>query len=175
MTLYADSLATDDPSPLAAPRRAGINPGIYFPRIPGAPKLDLRVEAVYTDTPQSSRGQFIYFDTFYHDLYTNKKNLIGSWIGREGQGWQGWSKYAFNARNSLQFAYRHAKVSSDFISGGGTLNDASVQADFLLGREFGVASRVQYEHWNYPILAAQPQTNISVSVQMTYWPQLRWK
>src|SRR6266849_6156149 len=175
MTLYADSLATDDPSPLAAPRRAGINPGIYFPRIPGAPKLDLRVEAVYTDTPQSSRGQFIYFDTFYHDLYTNKKNLIGSWIGREGQGWQGWSKYAFNARNSFQFAYRHAKVSSDFIPGGGTLNDASVQADFLLGRELEVASRVQYEHWNYPILAAQPQTNISVSVQMTYWPQLRSK
>jgi len=175
MTLYADSLATDDPSPLAAPRRAGISPGIYFPRIPGAPKLDLRVEAVYTDTPQSSRGQFIYFDTFYHDLYTNKKNLIGSWIGREGQGWQGWSKYAFNARNSFQFAYRHAKVSSDFIPGGGTLNDASVQADFLLGRELGVASRVQYEHWNYPILAAQPQTNISVSVQMTYWPQLRSK
>ncbi len=175
MTLYADSLATDDPSPLAAPRRAGISPGIYFPRIPGAPKLDLRVEAVYTDTPQSSRGQFIYFDTFYHDLYTNKKNLIGTWIGREGQGWQGWSKYAFNARNSLQFAYRHAKVSSDFIPGGGTLNDASVQADFLVGREFGVASRVQYEHWNYPILSAQPQTNISVSVQMTYWPQWHWK
>lgn len=177
MTLYADSLATDDPSPLAAPRRAGISPGIYFPRIPGAPKLDLRVEAVYTDIPasQSNRGQFIYFDTFYHNLYTNKKNIIGSWIGREGQGLQAWSKYAFNARNSLQFAYRHAKVSSDFIPAGGTLNDASVQADFLAGREFGVSSRVQYEHWNYPILAAQPQTNISVSVQMTYWPQLHWK
>jgi membrane-associated phospholipid phosphatase len=175
MTLYADSLATDDPSPLAAPRQAGINPGMYFPRVPGVPKMDLRVEAVNTDTSRSHRGQFIYFDTFYHDLYTSKKNLIGSWIGREGQGLQAWSRYAFNARNSLQFGYRHAKVSCAFIPGGGTLNDASVQADFLAGPEFGLSSRVQYEHWNYPILAPQPQTNISVSVQMTYWPHFQWK
>lgn len=177
MTLYADSLATDDPSPLASPRRAGISPGIYFPRIPGVPKLDLRVEAVYTDTPASisHRGQYIYFDTFYHDLYTNKKNIIGSWIGREGQGLQAWSKYSFNARNSFQFGYRHARVNPDFIPGGGTLNDASVEADFLLGHELGVSSRVQYEHWNYPILSPQPQTNVSVSVRMMYWPHLHWK
>src|SRR5260370_3415762 len=103
MTLYADSLATDDPSPLAAPRRAGISPGIYFPRIPGAPKLDLRVEAVYTYTPQSSPGQFIYFDTFYHDLYTYKENLICTWIGREGQRWHGWSTAAFHASNRFQY------------------------------------------------------------------------
>jgi hypothetical protein len=50
-----------------------------------------------------------------------------------------------------------------------------VQADFLAGHEFGVSSRVQYEHWNYPILAPQPQTNVSVSVQMTYWPHLHVK
>jgi len=177
MTLYADSLADDDPSPLAAPRRAGVSPGIYFPRIPGIQKLELRVEAVYTDTPtsRSNRGQYIYFDGFYHDLYTNKKNIIGSWIGREGQGLQAWSKYSFNARNSIQFGYRHARVSSDFIPRGGTLNDASVQADFLVGHELGLSSRVQYEHWNYPILAPQPQTNISVSVQMTYWPHLHVK
>jgi membrane-associated phospholipid phosphatase len=174
-TVYADMLADDDPSPLAAPQKAGVNAGIYFPRIPGAPKLELRVEAGYTDAPThaSFRGQYIYFDTFYHDLYTNKKNIIGSWIGREGQGLQAWSKYSFNARNSLQFGYRHAKVSSDFIPGGGTLNDASVQADFLAGPELGLSTRVQYEHWNYPLLAAQAQTNVSASVQLTYWP--RWQ
>ncbi len=177
VTLYADSLSDDDPSPLAAPRQAGISPGIYFPRIPGVPKLELRMEGVNTDTPlfRGGRGQFIYFDGFYHDLYTNKQNLMGSWIGRQAQGVQAWSKYSFNARNSLQFAYRHARVSSDFIPGGGTLNDASVQADFLAGRKFGLSTRVQYEHWNYPILAAQAQTNISVSVQMTYWPHFQVK
>ena len=177
LTVYADSLADDDPSPLAAPRRAGLNSGIYLARIPGAPKLDLHVEAVYTDapTPRSSLGQYIYHDGFYHDLYTNKKNIIGSWIGREGQGYQAWSKYWFNARNSLQFGYRHSRVSPDFIPGGGTLNDASVQTDFLVRQDFGVSSRVQYEHWNYPILAPQPQSNVSVSIQMTYWPHERVK
>jgi hypothetical protein len=65
---------------------------------------------------------------------------------------------------------RHAKVSSGFIPGGGTLNDAGVQAEFLVGRELGLTSRVQYEHWNYPILAPQPLTNVAVSVRMTYWP-----
>ena len=135
------------------------------------------MEGVNTDTLifRGGRGQFIYFDSFYHDLYTNKNNFLGSWIGRQGQGEQAWSKYSFNARNSLQFGYRHARVSSDFIPGGGTLNDANVQADFLVGREFGVSSRVQYERWNYPILSPQPQTNISVSVQMTYWPHFQWK
>lgn len=172
LTIYTDSLADDDPSPLAAPRRAGIHSGFYMPRIPGVSKLDFRAEAVYTDTPTSvsNHGHYIYFDGFYHDLYTNKKNIIGSWIGREGQGFQAWSKYSFDARNSFQIGYRHARVSPDFIPSGGTLNDASVQADFMIRHEFAVSSRVQYEHWNYPLLAPQPQSNISVSVQMTYWP-----
>jgi hypothetical protein len=51
-----------------------------MPRLPGLPKLDLRVEVVDTNpaTPRSTGGKFIYWDAFYHDLYTNKKNLIGS-------------------------------------------------------------------------------------------------
>src|SRR5580700_11226697 len=46
LMVYAEALSADDPSPLAAPRRAGISPGIYLSRIPGISKLDLRVEAV---------------------------------------------------------------------------------------------------------------------------------
>jgi len=177
VTLYGDFLSNDDPSPLAAPRQAGLNPGIYFPRIPGIPKLEIRMEGVNTDTPifRHNNGQFIYFDGFYHDLYTNKGNLIGSWIGRQGQGEQAWAKYSVNARNSFQFSYRHARVSSGFIPGGGKVNDAVAEADFLAGREWGVSTRVQYEKWNYPILSAQAQTNISVSLQMTYWPHFQWK
>jgi hypothetical protein len=177
VTVYADSLSTDDPSPLAAPRRSGISPGIYFPQIPGVPKLELRVEAISTNPPipVNHRGEYIYFDTFYHDLYTNKGNLIGSWIGREGVGLQSRAKYSLNARNSFQFRYRHAKVASDFIPGGGTLNDAGAQADFLVARDWGISAAVQYEHWTYPILNPMPQTNVSISVQMTYWPHLQVK
>ena len=52
VTLYADAYSDDDPSPLAAPRRAVWNPGIYFARLPFLPHMDLRVEAV------SSEGLF---------------------------------------------------------------------------------------------------------------------
>jgi hypothetical protein len=173
LTIYSDSMSHDDPSPLAAPRRAAINPGLYFPRIPYVPKLELRVESVLTDSPTSVNhgGQYNYFDTFYHDLYTNDKNIIGSWIGREGQGYQAWSKYSFSARNVLQFGYRHARVSPDFIPGGGTVNDASAEFDFLIHHSLGISSRVQCEKWNYPILATFPQTNVTVSIQVTHWPR----
>jgi hypothetical protein len=53
LSIYADSLSDDDPSPIDAPRRAGISPGIYLSRVPGISKLDLRVEAVNTNTPTS--------------------------------------------------------------------------------------------------------------------------
>jgi len=177
LTIYSDSLSDDDPSPLASPRRAGISPGVYMPRIPGVPKLDLRVEAVYTATPggNTKGGQYIYFDTFYHDLYTNDRNIIGSWIGRDGKGYQAWSKYHFRTRDILQLDYRHAQVSGNFIPGGGTANDVGVQLDFLAGHSTSLSGRVQYEHWNYPILASQPQSNVTISLQVTYWPRERAK
>jgi membrane-associated phospholipid phosphatase len=176
LTLYADLLADDDPSPLAAPRRAGIHSGIYMPRIPGVPKLDLRVEAVYTDNPtsRSKGGKYIYWDSFYHDLYTNKKNIIGSWIGREGQGFQVWSRYWFSPRNSLQFGYRHAKVAKDFLPGGETLNDASAKLDVQLRENLSFSTNLQYEKWRAPILAPNAQTNWTSSVAIVFWPR-SWK
>jgi len=173
LTVYADSLATDDPSPLAAPRRAAMNPGIYMPRLPGLPKLDFRAEAVYTDLPaaDSHGGHFVYFDSFYRDLYTNKKNLIGSWIGREGTGFQAWSTYWASSRNSIQFGYRHSKTAADFIPGGGTLNDGSVTASWWLHRDWNVSAFVQYEKWNIPLLASTPQSNWTTSFQIGFWPK----
>lgn len=189
LTLYAEGFAHDQiiffidpkerPLPLGYPERAAWKAGIYVPMFPGIRKLDFRVEGGYTSNPLGPMGGysngFYYSANRYLNGYTNNGNLLGSWLGRAGQGLQAWSKYSFNARNSLQFGYRHVKVSRDFIPGGGTVNDASVQADFLMRRELGLSTRVQYEHWNYPILTPQPQSNVSVSVQMTYWPSWHWK
>jgi hypothetical protein len=172
-TIYADSLADDDPSPLSAPRRAPMNPGIYFPRIPGLPKLDFRAEGVYTDIPtdRSRQGRFIYFNSEFHDSYTNKKYLLGSWVGREGQGLQAWATYWISSRNSLQVGYRHSKVDGDFIPGGGTLNDGSVRANFWHNDEWNISSFVQYEKWKYPLLAASAQANWTASAEIGYWPR----
>jgi hypothetical protein len=172
LTLYADSLSTDDPSPIDAPRRAGISPGIYLSHVPKLPRLDLRVEAVYTDTPSSSHGgHYIYYDSFYRDLYTNKNNIIGSWIGRQGQGVQAWSTYWFSPRNTLQFGYRHAKVASSFIPGGETLNDGSAKLDWWIRHDLSVSAFVQYEKWRALILSPGPQTNWTTSIDVTFWPR----
>jgi len=170
LTFYNDSLSDDDPSPLARPSRAGISPGIYMPKIPGLLKLDLRVEAVSTDAPNSGGGQYIYFDTVYHDLYTNKNKIIGNWIGRDGQGIQSWSTYWFSPRNSLKFGYRHAKVASAFIPGGETFNDGSARLTWCIRAGLSVSTFLQYEKWLAPILAVQPQTNWTSSVELTFWP-----
>jgi hypothetical protein len=172
LTIYTDSLSSDDVSPVSAPRRAAVNPGIYLSHFPKMRNLDLRIEGVNTNTPSSSYGgQFIYFDSFYHDLSTNNRNLIGSWIGREGTGIQAWSTYWFTPQNTLQFGYRHAKVNGDFIPGGETVNDGSVKVNWWLGREINLSTYVQYEKWRAPILAPSPQTNWTASVQIGFWPR----
>jgi Capsule assembly protein Wzi len=173
LSVYADSLSDDDPSPIDAPRRAGISPGIYLSRIPGISKLDLRVEAVNTNTPtsRSNGGKYIYYDGFYHDLYTNKYNIIGSWIGREGTSIQARSTYWLSPRNTLQLGYRHAKVASDFIPGGETVNDSSVKLDWWMRHDLSVSAFVQYEKWLAPILAPTAQTNWTSSFQVTFWPR----
>ncbi len=94
LTIYNDSISADDPSPLAAPRRAGFSPGFYLTQFPKMPKLDLRVEAPLTDTVSTNGpGRYIYWDNYYHDLYTNRNFLMGDWVGRDESGVQAWSRY----------------------------------------------------------------------------------
>lgn len=168
---YVDSLATDNTSPWADWRRAGINTGLYVPQLPGLCKLDLRVEAAYTDVPFPERaGNFIYYDGFYHDLYTNKGQLVGNPVGRDGKAYQAWTRYWIGARTNLEFSYRHAQVSPKFVPGGGTINDASVRGDIWLRKNWNLNGGVQYEQWNFPILAHGPQVNVTSSVGITFAP-----
>lgn len=174
LTVYTDSLADDDPSPLAAPRRAGFNPGIYISHLPGLAKLDLRVEAPLTNSvSKNGPGHYIYWDGFYHDLYTNRGFLMGNWVGRDGSGIQALSRYWLSARNSIQLGYRHAKVDPLFVPNGGTINDGSARVDFWVKNDWGITTLVQYEQWNFPLLAPTLQKNLIASIQITYWPQSR--
>jgi hypothetical protein len=180
LQFYANGLLPEDnPTPFDTSRnpiyiwqRLAIRTGIYIPRLPHVPKLDFRVEAVYTDppTPRSEFGQYIYYNNFYHDLDTNKNNLIGDWVGREGMGFQGWTTYWFSPKNSVQLAYRHAKVASDFIPSGETMNDGSVKVNWQVRSEWNLSASVQYEKWLAPILAPTEQTNWTSSVQVEFTP-----
>lgn len=174
LVIYSDSLVDDDLSPLAAPSRAAMNPGIYLPQIPGLPKLDLRVEAVYTDTPGglSLKGQFIYWEIIYRDSHTNDGNLMGNWIGREGRGVQAWSTYWLSPRSRIQVAYRNGRVTKDFLQGG-SYQDFGTSADLLVRPDLSLEASWQYERWDFPLLSPNDNSNFTASVQLVFWPHWR--
>ena len=169
LTIYADSFVEDEISPLGS-TRPSMQMGMYFPKLPRLAKLELRLEGVYTDVPGFKEiPGYLYFNGRYRSGYTNDGNLLASWIGRDGRGGQAWATYWFTPRNFVQLGYRHQEVDKDFI-GGGRLNDFACRGEFLLGRNLSLAGLVQYEQWNFPVLAPAPQNNLTTSIQLTFYP-----
>ncbi|HKW89170.1 MAG TPA: capsule assembly Wzi family protein [Candidatus Acidoferrales bacterium] len=177
LTFYGDGFTDDEPSPLwGAFSKSAFDSGLYFSHLPSLPKMDLRVEGVFTDNPNSNpvlQHGFFYFNSRYLNGYTNSGNLLGSWIGRQGQGTEAWSTYWLTPQDKVQFNFRHQKVSQQFVPFGGTLTDGGVRGDFWIRNQFSVTASVQYEKWSFPILSPSPETNVSTSVQFTYWPHWR--
>jgi hypothetical protein len=175
VTLYSDSIIHDDVSPVAAPRHAAINPGIYISHFPGAPKLDFRAEAVSTDPPtsRSVAGTYIYWESVYKDVYTNKGYLLGNWIGREGKGGQAWLTWWLSPQEHIQISYRDAKSAKDFVPGGTTQNLIAANAILRVKPNVEVNALAQYERWSVPVLAPGRKSDFTASVQMTWYPHLR--
>jgi membrane-associated phospholipid phosphatase len=196
LTVYSDSVAHDEPSPLAAPRRAAIVPGIYLSHFPKISRLDLRVESGYTDIPtvgipSQQGGHFLYWEFVYHDAYTNKGNLLGSWIGRDGKGTQVWTNYWLGPSSYVQLSYRHAQLSPQFINayapnsqglpptspgtpsilGGATQSDFGAGARLRVRPQLELSTIFQYELWNVPLLALNQKSDFLTSVQLTFWPK----
>jgi hypothetical protein len=173
--LYNDGMTDDDTSPLGAPQRALMNPGIYLPQLPRIPKFDFRAELVWSDPPALSNwgGRYNYYNGAYHDSYTNDGHLLGSWVGREGHGVQLWSTYWLSPRNSLQVGYRKAHVDRDFIPAGGDIQDLFVRASFQLRPEMEITTFLQYERWNFPVLAPLAGPNTVASIEFTCHPKWR--
>jgi Capsule assembly protein Wzi len=174
LTLYTDSEVHDDVFPLSAPRHAAIRPGLYLSHFPGAPKLDLRAEAVSTDpdTGLSNGGQDMYIEVVQRNGYTNNGLLMGDWIGREGKGGQAWLTYHLSPREWLQVNYRSAKASKDFIPGGTTQTDFSFDVVKRLTPDVELKANVQYEQWLIPIYKSGRQSDTSTGLQLTWYPRL---
>lgn len=173
LTLYSDSYSDDDPSPLANPRRAAINPGLFLSHFPKIAKLDLRVEAVSTQSLTSTDrgGQFLYWNFRYHDSNLNKGFIFGNPTGRDARTYQAWSTYHFSAQTSLQVAYRDMKIANGFLPGGGTQSDGSTRFVWQVRPQFSVDSTVQYERWLIPSLRSTVQHDVLGSVQITFYPK----
>jgi len=172
LTFYMDSLVVDEVSPIGS-TRANVNPGIYMPQFPKVPKLQLRAEGIHESTTSEFIPGFVYFDERrYLGGYTNDGNLLASWIGRAGRGGQGWLTYAFSPRNQVQFGYRLQEVSPRFIEGG-RLVDYSASGNLMLSREVTISGLLQYEQWRFPVLSASRQSDVTASIQLTYYPKWR--
>jgi Capsule assembly protein Wzi/PAP2 superfamily len=174
LTFYADGMTEHDTvSPLVGPDVAAWLGGIYIPRLPKIPKMDFRAEGVYTDPPIGGNvgSGYFYYNPTWISGFTNAGKLMGNWVGREGQGVQAWTTYWFTPRNKLQFEFRHLKVSREFITFGGTVADGSVRADFLARSNFSLSAVVQYEAWTFPVIATGRQSDVTSSIQLTFWPK----
>jgi hypothetical protein len=172
LTLYMDSLVVDEISPIGS-TRANVNPGIYMPQIPKVPKLEFRAEGINESRTTEFPPGFVYSDyRRYLSGYTNDGNLLASWIGRAGRGGQGWLTYSFSPRTQLELGYRLQGVSKD-LTGGGRLVDYSATGNFMLSHELAFSGFLQYEQWNFPVLAATRQSDVTASLQLTYYPKWR--
>jgi hypothetical protein len=169
LTFYMDAMTVDEISPIGS-TRANVNPGIYLPQIPKVPKLQLRAEGINESRTKEFTPGFVYADNrrFLNGI-TNDGYLLGNAVGRAGRGGQGWLTYSFSPRTSLALQYRLQDVARDFL-GGGRLVDYSAHGEFMIRSALSVSGFVQYEQWNFPVLNPAPQTDVTTSVQLTYWP-----
>ncbi len=177
VTLYTDSIAHDDVSPPSAPRRAAYRPGIYIAQFPGLHKLDFRIEAASTDTStlRSLRGQFNYFESIQLQGYTNKGIIMGDWIGREAKGGQAWLTYHLSPNEWIQIEYLNKKTPKDFIPGGTTQNQFTVDVVKRLRKDLELNAWLQYEGWKAPIYMPGNALNkdTTVAFQFTWFPKLQ--
>lgn len=175
LTQYTDSESHDDVTPVSAPRRAGIRTGLYLTRFPGAPKFDLRAEAVYTDvsTSVSQGGSFMYIETVQRQGYTNQGNIFGDWIGRESKGGQAWLTYHISPDEMMQISYRNAKAAKDFIPLGTTQNLFTASYVKRIRPQVELNAWLQYERWKAPVYKPGAQNDVTTNVQVTWYPELK--
>ena len=173
VTLYADAYSDDDPSPIAAPRRAVWNPGIYFARLPFLPHMDLRVEAVSSEGLIEDFGPYHFFtNSQYLDGNTNKSFMLGNAIGRDSRAIEGRTSYWFSARTRVEAGYRQNKTGTLFLPGGGTITDGFVNASYAFNSHWRAQFFTQYERFLIPSYMNGSQHNTSGWLQLTWNPEL---
>ena len=169
--VYADWLAEAQPIAIAYPTQSALSAGIYVSHFPHMRNLDLRCEGSYTNAPGNSINNLFYVNFHYPNGYRNYGQIIGSWIGRGGNGGEASTTYWFSSRNRLTFSYRRM-IATPSLLGGGNLHDFSGSIGWMLRPQIEVASMLQYERWNFPALHNGPDSNLAASIEFRFWPKL---
>jgi len=168
LTAYVDTFTDDEPFPLRYPTESAWSPGLFLAHVPRIPRLDLRAEGYLTPHRDLFPG-FYYFNVRYLSGYTNQRQLLGSWIGRESDGFQVWSHWWFSPRSFAEVSVRRVTQNSEFLHGG-SLRDVRLAADVALRSDWQVRVEMQDERWRYPLLAPVPAHDFSTTIQVSYRP-----
>jgi Capsule assembly protein Wzi len=173
LAIYSDSLADDEPSPLASPHRSVWGPGLYVTQFPGLRRLDFRFETYSTWLyERDAGGNFIYWNNQYRDAYTNDGNLLGSWVGRDARAYTANSTYWFSAQAKISASFRQTKTGSNFLPGGGTQTDISLTVHRALRPDLLGMVSVQYERYFVP-LAGNARKDLTAQFQLVLYPK-KW-
>jgi len=174
LTLYGEAMNEDNPSPIPYMRHSIFQGGLYLAKVPKIPKVDLRLEGGSTSSPDPYyQPGFFYTNSQYVNGYTNDGGLIGTWIGRAAQGEAIRTNYWLSAKSKVGLELRHRKVDRTFLPQGGTQNDVAINADIFAGPGVRFSANLQYERWQIPLLATNNQSNVSASLQFSFWPTTR--
>jgi len=174
LTGYFDGFSDDQPFPLAYPTESAWISGFFLRCVPGVPRLTIRAEGLLSPHRDLAFPGFFYFNVHYLSGYTNTRQLMGSWIGREGDGDQTWATWQLSPRSSLEASVRSMTVNREFLQGG-ALRDVSLAADLALGAEWRLRLEEQTEWWRFPLLSASPQRDAAFTIHLSYSPGTRQK
>jgi hypothetical protein len=174
LSLYSDSEVHDDVSPISAPRRAAVRPGLYLSHFPVLTHLDLRVEGASTDpvSDEGENGNFLYYEAVQKQGTTNKGFLFSDWMGRDSKGGQAWLTYHLSPTENIQFMYRNAKADAKFIPLGTTQNDFQVSVVKRVMKDIEIRGWVQHEEWKAPFYRPGSQSDTLAAAQITWFPKV---
>ena len=174
LTGYVDGFSEDQPFPPSYPTESTWISGFFLRCVPALPHLTIRAEGLLSPHRDLAFPGFFYFNVHYLSGYTNNRQLIGSWIGREGDGEQIWATWNLSPRSSIEASYRGMTVNREFLQGG-ALRDFRVGANLQIRPEWQLTLQNQTEWWRFPLLAPTPQRNNEFSIQLSYQPIRRAK
>jgi hypothetical protein len=169
LTGYFDGFSDDQPFPLAYPTESAWISGFSLRCVPGLPHLTLRSEGLLSPHRNLEFSGFFYFNDHYLSGYTNNRQLIGSWIGREGDGEQLWATWQLSPRSFVELSGRSMNVNREFLEGG-SLRDLRIAADLALRPEWQLRLEEQTEWWRFPLLSSGDQRDAEFTFQLSYRP-----
>lgn len=171
LLLYTEGMSWNAPFQGNFEARFAMDPGLYIPHLPGLKNVDFRAEGVYTNLPNQPYLAYFYSNAHYVQGYTNYGQIMGSWIGRQGQGGQATSTYWFSARDKAFVSYRKMTADPSFLQGG-NMDDLSAGATWLFRHDLQLTATGQYEHWHFPLLHRNAQTDFATIIGVRYEPRM---